>query len=169
MKGGDWMSECGCNQVVEDAEKEERLDALFEEWRGAKGALIPILQGAQEIYGYLPKEILLKIGRQLKLPASRVFGVTTFYAQFHLHPRGRNITRVCLGTACHVRGGAQIFERMKQEIGVDDGETTPDMRYTLETVACLGCCGLSPVIMINGEAYGRLTPDGLKEIVQKYQ
>jgi len=166
------MSECGCNQVVEDAEdlaKKERLESLFEQWRGVNGALIPILQGAQEIYGYLPKEILLKIGRQLKLPASRVFGVTTFYAQFHLHPRGRNIARVCLGTACHVRGGAEIFERMKQEIGVNDGETTPDLRYTLETVACLDCCGLSPVIMINGEAYGRLTPDGLKEIVDQYQ
>jgi NADH-quinone oxidoreductase subunit E len=166
------MSTCGCIQPVEDEEareKEKALDTLFEKWRGMKGALIPILQGAQEIYGYLPKEILLKIARQTKLPSSRIFGVATFYAQFHLSPRGRNIVRVCLGTACHVRGGAQIFERMKQELGIDNGETTPDLRYTLETVACLGCCGLSPVINVNGEAHGRLKPEGLKEIIDECQ
>lgn len=163
------MCECSCSQVDEDVQKEKELEALFEEWRGAKGSLIPVLQGAQEIYGYLPKEILQRIARQLKLPSSRVFGVATFYAQFKMHPRGRNIARVCLGTACHVRGGAKIFERMKQELGVASGETTPDLRYTLETVACLGCCGLAPVIMVNDETHGRLTPDGLKNIVAKYQ
>lgn len=162
------MSECGCTEPTEDV-KSEALDALFAKWEGMNGALIPILQGAQEIYGYLPKEIMQKIARQLKLPASRIFGVATFYAQFHLHPRGRNIARVCLGTACHVRGGARIFEQMKNVLAVDNGETTPDLRYTLETVACLGCCGLSPVIMINDDTYGSLTPNQLAGIAEKYQ
>ena len=162
------MADCGCTEPTAD-QQAEALEALFEKWKGMNGALIPILQGAQEIYGYLPKEIMQKIARQLKLPASRIFGVATFYAQFHLHPRGRNIARVCLGTACHVRGGAKIFEQMKNVLAVNDGETTPDLRYTLETVACLGCCGLSPVIMVNNDTYGSLTPDQLAGIVEKYQ
>lgn len=163
------MCEEACAQSAEDIQKEKDFEALLATWSGVKGALIPILQGAQGIYGYLPKEILLKIAKAQKVPPSRVFGVATFYAQFHLRPRGRNIVRVCLGTACHVRGGAKIFERMKKELGVENGETTPDLRYTLETVACLGCCGLSPVIMINDDTYGSLTPDKLPEILKEYQ
>ncbi|AFV12043.1 NADH-quinone oxidoreductase subunit E [Thermacetogenium phaeum DSM 12270] len=163
------MSEACCAEPAGDAQKEKELQQLFEKWRGVKGALIPILQGAQSIYGYLPKEVLLRIAKELKLPPSRVFGVATFYAQFHLSPRGRNIVRVCLGTACHVRGGARIFEQMQKELGVGNGETTPDLRFTLETVACLGCCGLSPVIMVNDDTHGRLTPDKLKGIVERYQ
>jgi NADH-quinone oxidoreductase subunit E len=129
------MPEAGCAQPAEDVQKEKELQDLFAKWSGVKGSLIPILQGAQEIYGYLPKEVLLQIARELKLPPSRVFGVVTFYAQFHLEPRGRNIVRVCLGTACHVRGASRIFERMQDEIGVSDGETTEDLRFTLETAA----------------------------------
>ena len=163
------MCGCSCDQVDEDVQKEKDLETLLEKWRDAKGSLIPTLQGAQEIYGYLPKEILLKIAVAVKVTGQPGFWSDDFLCPVPSESQGRNITRVCLGTACHVRGGRQIFERMKQELGIDDGETTPDMRYTLETVACLGCCGLSPVIMINGEAHGRLTPDGLKEIVDKYQ
>ncbi|MDH7577893.1 MAG: NADH-quinone oxidoreductase subunit NuoE [Bacillota bacterium] len=163
------MCECGCTQPAGDAQKEKELKDLFEKWRGVKGALIPILQGAQAIYGYLPREILIWIARELKLPPSRVFGAATFYAQFHLKPRGRNIVRVCLGTACHVRGGARIFERLQQELGVGNNETTPDLNFTLETVACLGCCGLSPVIMVNDDTHGRLAPDKLKDILANYQ
>lgn len=157
-----------CVEPYGENQKEEQLAKLLDRWRGAKGALIPVLQGAQAIYGYLPKEVLLRISRELKIPASRVFGGATFYAQFHLKPRGRNIVRVCLGTACHVRGGAKIFEQMRKVLGVDDGETTDDLRYTLETVACLGCCGLSPVIMVNDDTHGRLTPDKLQDIVGRY-
>lgn len=163
------MCECGCTQPAVVTQKEQELQALFEQWRGKKGALIPILQGAQAIYGYLPKELLLRIARELKLPPSQVFGVATFYAQFHLSPRGRNIVRVCMGTACHVRGGAKIFEEIKKELGIGDGETTPDLRYTLETVACLGCCGLAPVMMVNDDTHGRLTPDMVKDILKQYQ
>ena len=163
------MPEAGCAQPAEDVQMEKELQDLFAKWRGIKGSLIPILQGAQEIYGYLPKEVLLQIARELKLPPSRVFGVVTFYAQFHLEPRGRNIVRVCLGTACHVRGASRVFERMQEEIGVGDGETTEDLRFTLETVACLGCCGLSPVVMINDDTHGRLEPDKLRSIVNQYE
>jgi NADH-quinone oxidoreductase subunit E len=163
------MSDCGCSQPAEDVQKEKDLDVLIEQWSGVQGALIPLLQGAQAICGYLPKEVLLKIARAQKVPSSRVFGVATFYAQFHLIPRGRNIIRVCLGTACHVRGGAKIFERTKKELGVENEETTEDRRYTLETVACLGCCGLSPVIMANDDTYGSLIPEKLPEILQKYE
>lgn len=163
------MSEAGCAQPAEDIRMEKELQDLFGKWRGTKGSLIPILQGAQEIYGYLPKEVLLTIARELKLPPSRVFGVVTFYAQFHLEPRGRNIVKVCLGTACHVRGGSKIYERMQDELGVGDGETTEDLRYTLETVACLGCCGLSPVVMVNDETHGRLEPEDLRDIVDQYE
>lgn len=163
------MSESSCAQSTEDLQKEKELSELFTQWHGKPGSLIPILQGAQAIYGYLPKELLLRIARELKLPPSRVFGVATFYAQFHLNPRGRNIVRVCLGTACHVRGGAKIYEGVKKELQVDDGETTPDLRFTLETVACLGCCGLSPVVMINDDTFGSLIPDKLSGIIQHYQ
>ncbi|MGI6406665.1 MAG: NADH-quinone oxidoreductase subunit NuoE [Syntrophaceticus sp.] len=163
------MSEAGCAQSAEVVQMEKELQDLFEKWRGTKGSLIPVLQGAQEIYGYLPKEVLLNIARELKLPPSRVFGVVTFYAQFHLEPRGRNIARVCLGTACHVRGGSKIFERMQEELGIGDGETTEDLRFTLETVACLGCCGLSPVVMINDDTHGRLEPENLRSIIDQYE
>ncbi|MDD2555602.1 MAG: NADH-quinone oxidoreductase subunit NuoE [Syntrophaceticus sp.] len=163
------MSEVGCAQPAEDIRMEKELQDLFGKWQGMKGSLIPILQGAQEIYGYLPKEVLLIIARELKLPPSRVFGVVTFYAQFHLEPRGRNIVKVCLGTACHVRGGSKIYERMQEVLGVGDGETTEDLRYTLETVACLGCCGLSPVVMVNDDTHGRLEPEDLKSIVDQYE
>jgi len=162
------MSGCACTPVAGAAE-EEALSELFGKWKDTKGALIPVLQGAQEIYGYLPREVLARIAQELKLPPSRVFGVASFYAQFHLEPRGRNVVRVCLGTACHVRGGAQIFDETRKQLGVDDGETSGDLRYTLETVACLGCCGLSPVVMVNDDTYGSLTTDKLAPILEKYE
>ena len=163
------MSACCCCQEEETKAKEEALQRLFAEYRGVKGALIPLLQGAQEIYGYLPKEVMQKISEELKIPFSKTFGVATFYAQFHLKPRGRNIIRVCLGTACHVRGGAKVFGAIKEHLGVDDGETTEDLRYTLETVACLGACGLAPCMMVNDDTHGRLTPDRSTEMLAKYE
>jgi NADH-quinone oxidoreductase subunit E len=150
-------------------QQEKALQELFDQYRGYKGALIPVLQGAQEIYGYLPKEVLEKIAKELGIPFSKVFGVVTFYAQFHLKPRGRNIIRVCLGTACHVRGGAKIFAAVKENLGVGDGGTTDDLRYTLETVACIGACGLSPCMMVNTDTHGRLIPGAIPEILENYK
>ncbi len=162
------MAVCECGHPVTDP-KQEKLQDLLESYKGQDGALIPVLQEAQNIYGYLSKEVMGEISNELKIPTSKIFGVATFYAQFHLKPRGRNIVRVCLGTACHVRGGAKIFEAVQNHLGIDQGETTEDLRYTLETVACLGCCGLAPVLMINDDTHGRLTPDMIPDIVEQYE
>lgn len=159
---------CQCGAEVNDPKYEE-LEEILARFQGQKGALIPVLQGAQEVFGYLPGDVLKRISEALKLPFSQVYGVVTFYAQFHLKPRGRNIIRVCLGTACHVRGGAKIFETIQKELNIKDGETTPDLRYTLESVACIGACGLAPVIMVNDETHGRLTPDKLSGILAQYE
>lgn len=162
------MAACKCGEHAE-LTQEEALQKLFDLYRDQKGALIPVLQEAQNIYGYLPKEVLRKIAEELRMPFSKVFGVATFYAQFHLKPRGRNIIRVCLGTACHVRGGAKVFKAIQEHLGVADGETTGDLRYTLETVACLGACGLAPCMMVNDDTHGRLTPERAAEMLAKYE
>lgn len=151
------------------SEAKKVLEPVFARYRGVKGALIPLLQEAQEVYGYLPREVMEAIAQELKIPFSKVYGVATFYAQFHLKPRGRNIIRVCQGTACHVRGGAKVFAALKEHLGVGNNETTPDLRFTLETVACLGACGLAPVMMVNDDTHGRLTPEAAKEILNRYE
>ncbi|GEA14246.1 NADH-quinone oxidoreductase subunit E [Moorella sp. E308F] len=148
--------------------KAKALAEVLERYAGTKGALIPLLQEAQEIYGYLSREVMQEIARRLKIPFSQVYGVATFYTQFHLKPRGRNIIRVCQGTACHVRGGARLLEAISATLGIGKNETTPDGRFTLETVACLGSCGLAPVMMINEETYGRLAPEKIPTILEKY-
>ena len=147
----------------------EQLAQLLDKYRGTKGSLIPVLQQAQEIFGYLPKEVLIKISQTIDVPISQVYGVVTFYAQFHLEPRGKHIIRSCQGTACHVRGGKTILETMEKALGVKAGHTTDDARFTLETIACLGACGMAPVMQINGETHGRLTPEIIPEILAKYK
>ncbi len=134
-----------------------------------KGALIPVLQQAQEVYRYLPKAVLKRIAHELSLPVAEVFGVATFYAQFHLKPRGRNIIRCCQGTACHVRGGKSVLESVCDYLNLEPGGTTKDLEFTLETVACLGACGLAPVMMINDDTHGRLTKDDIAKIIDSYQ
>lgn len=156
---------CEC----EDVSRDEALGKLLDQYRDYKGGLIPVLQEAQNIYGYLPKDVLQRISKELRIPFSKVFGVCTFYAQFHLKPRGRNIIRVCLGTACHVRGGAQVFEAAQESLGVKQGGTTEDLRFTLETVACIGACGLSPCMMINDDTHGRLAPKQVSGIFESYK
>ena len=163
------MCECCCsNEPVHDPKKDE-LAKVFEKYADRKGAMIPVLQEAQEIYGYLPEEVMFDIARNLKIPASKVYGVATFYAQFHLEPRGKNIIRICLGTACHVRGGTKILEKLEDILKIKDGETTPDLHFTLESVACIGACGLAPVIMVNDNTHGRLTPDLVADVVESYK
>lgn len=151
-----------------NASQEEALARLLDQYRDYRGGLIPVLQEVQNIYGYLPGDILKHVARELRIPFSKVFGVCTFYAQFHLKPRGRNIIRVCLGTACHVRGGAKIFEAAQDSLGVEPGGTTDDLRFTLETVACIGACGLSPCMMVNDETHGRLVPKKVGGIFESY-
>jgi NADH-quinone oxidoreductase subunit E len=146
-----------------------RLDELLADLGNKKGTLIPILQKAQEIFGYLPREILVRISEKTHVPLSRVYGVVTFYAQFHLKPRGRNIVRSCQGTACHVRGAKAILAEIKKQLALEgEDATTNDLAFTLETVACIGCCGLAPVIMVNDETHGRLVPDAIKGILEQY-
>ena len=157
--------------VEKASEQKEQLNALLEKYRGTKGSVIPVLQQAQEIYGYLPIEVQSIIAEEMGIPLeiSQIYGVVTFYAQFHLEPRGRNIIRSCQGTACHVRGAKSVLKAIQDKLGLKEGQTTtPDLKFTLETVACIGACGLAPVFMVNDDTHGRLTPESVGPILDKY-
>jgi len=127
--------------------------------------LIPILQEIQREYGYLPPEVLFELSRRTNIAASRIYGVATFYEQFYLEPHGRNTIRCCRGTACHVRGGQGVIRSVARTLGVEQGQTTEDMEFTFETVACLGACALSPVMVVNGAYYGKMTPQKTKVLL----
>ena len=146
---------------------DDRLDEILSPYGGREDELIPILQQVQQVFGYLPEQAMKKIAKFLKLPESSVFGVGTFYAQFKLIPTGRNIIRVCRGTACHVRGSAQILGEMQKQLGISVGETTPDLEYSLETTACFGSCALAPVVVINNKVYGKMTAKKIGKILNK--
>ena len=143
----------------------ERLDDILSRYTKDKSQLIPILQEAQESFGYLPEEVMLGIARFLRLASSVVYGVVTFYAQFKLNPTGKIIVKVCRGTACHVRGGAAILSEVEKKLGIKPGETTEDLEYTLETIACFGSCALAPVMVIGDTVYGRMTTKNAAEIL----
>jgi len=137
---------------------EKRLNVIFSKFEGKVEELIPILQKTQVEFGYLPEDAMLEIARFTGVPESKVFAVATFYAQFRFTPIGRNHVMVCRGTACHVRGAPRILDEIEKKLGIKEGDTTPDMEYSLETVACIGACGLSPCIMINNKVVTKLTP-----------
>lgn len=143
------------------------VDAILARHSYDPGALIAILQETQEAYGYLPPVALRYIAARTRLRPAHVYGVATFYTQFRLHPVGKRVVMVCQGTACHVNGGKIILQALTEELGVKEGETTPDGEFTLQTVACLGCCSLAPVMMVSGEAYGQLTPDKARRIIRE--
>jgi NADH-quinone oxidoreductase subunit E len=143
-----------------------KLTAILEKYEGQPGSLIPILQELQALKGYLPAEDLVKVSRGTSVPLSEIYAVATFYSQFYLEKRGRHIVRVCRGTACHVKGGHAVLKAVEHELGVGDGETTEDYSFTLETVACLGACFLAPVIVVDGDYFGRLTPDKAASILR---
>jgi NADH-quinone oxidoreductase subunit E len=143
-----------------------KLDRIVQEVGQERGALILILQRAQQAYGYLPKELLVAIAERLSMPPSRVLGVATFYSRFHLTPRGRHIIQQCDGTACHVRGAKRIVSTVLRELGTDAGGTTPDLKLTYEVVYCLGSCGLAPTAMVDGQVVGRLTEDKMLNIIE---
>ncbi len=130
--------------------------------------LVPILQQVQKAYGYLPKSILMAVSDRTGISASQIYGVATFYEQFYLEPHGRHTIRCCRGTACHVRGSTNIINAIQQALGIEPNETTEDMRYTFETVACLGTCFLAPVMMINNDYYGHLNARKIKSILERY-
>jgi NADH-quinone oxidoreductase subunit E len=146
---------------------EQSLDAILECFEGRSEELIPILQRVQQHYGYLPKEALREIARFTRVPESRVYAVATFYAQFRFKPIGRKHIMVCRGTACHVRGAPRILQELERQLGIKEGETTPDLEYSLETVACIGACGLSPCVMVNNQVQARLTPRKAAQLVRR--
>jgi NADH-quinone oxidoreductase subunit E len=146
-----------------EAAVEERLNEILTSYQGQEEELIPILQQVQQVFGYLPEPAMKRIARFLKLPESTVFGVGTFYAQFKLVPSGRNIIKVCRGTACHVRDATSILGEVEKQLGIKPGESTPDLEYALETIACFGSCALAPVMVIGHNVYGRMTPAKVKE------
>ena len=141
------------------------MDEVLDTYADTKGSLITILQKAQEIYGYLPMDVIRLISDRTGVKPAKIMGVATFYAQFRLQPVGKYLIMLCKGTACHVNGSDLIEKTVTETLGIKDGETTPDGLFTLKNVACLGCCSLSPVMMINDETYGRLTPQKTKEIL----
>ena len=132
------------------------------------GELIPILQKIQEAYGYLPPSVMMAASSRTGIAASRIYGVATFYEQFHLEPHGRHTIKCCRGTACHVKGGRNIIRAISRTLGVEEGEMTEDMRFTFETVACLGTCFLGPVMMVNNDYYGHMTSNKVKDILERY-
>ncbi len=142
------------------------LNPLIEKYRDKKGNLIPLLQGTQDIFGYIPREAFLKISEETGLDLSDMYGVATFYAQFRLNPVGKHIIKVCHGTACHVQNANEVTESLQDALKVKDGETTEDGLFTLESVACLGCCSLAPVMMIGDETYGKLDGKQAVKIVK---
>ncbi len=162
-----------CERPSKKSIDQEELDltqlrAILDQHKDHAGVLIPVLQESQKVYGYLSEDILATIADDLGLPLSQVYGVATFYSQFRLQPHGENIIRVCHGTACHVSGAKEITAAIEKQLGIVSGATTKDRKFTLDTVACLGCCSLAPVLMINEETHGRLTAGKAKKVVRKY-
>ena len=133
------------------------------------GALIPLLQSAQDSYGYIPEKVIHYVSEIVGIPAAEIYGVITFYAQFRLKPLGKNVIKICEGTACHVNGAKSILNALQNELGISVDETTEDGLFTLQSVACIGCCSLAPVIMINSETHGNLTPDLTRKVLRKHK
>ena len=157
---------CGCGQKDE---KFEKIKGIIEEHKEQKGALIPVLHEVQNLYGYLPEDILHVVSQELNVPMTEIYGVATFYSIFSLKPKGEHVIRVCLGTACYVKGSQLIIDKISQELNVEVGKTTEDGKFTLEATRCLGACGLAPVMTIGEKVYGRLVPDDIPGILAEYK
>ena len=156
-------------QFTGTEEQEKELLGVINELKDEKGALMPILQRAQDIYGYLPIEVQKIISNETGIPLEKIYGVTTFYSQFNLSPKGRYRISVCLGTACYVKGSGDIYNKLMEKLGIVGGECTSDGKFSLDACRCVGACGLAPVMMVNDEVYGRLTVDDIDDILAKYE
>lgn len=150
-------------------EQKAELLSVIHELEGEKGALMPIMQRAQDIYGYLPIEVQTMISDELHVPLEKIYGIATFYSQFALNPKGRYQISVCLGTACYVKGSGDIYNKLMELLGIVGGECTPDGKFSLDACRCVGACGLAPVMMVNDEVYGRLSVDDIPGILAKYE
>jgi len=160
------------NATVDEASEqqlEEQFLELLEHYRGQKGSLVPLLQGAQAIFGYLPENVMRRVAEGADEPLSKALGVATFYSQFRLKPHAKNTIRCCHGTACHVSGAKRVSEEVEKYLGIEAGENTADMLYTIEEVHCVGACGMAPVVMINDRAHGKLTPEKAVEVVKAFR
>ena len=150
-------------------EQKRKLLAVISELKDEKGALMPIMQHAQEIYGYLPIEVQKIIAEQTGIPMSKIYGVATFYSQFNLNPKGKYQISVCLGTACYVKGAGNIMDRVQQYLGIEDGGCTPDGKFSLDSCRCIGACGLAPAMMVDDDVYKQVTPAKLRSILAQYE
>jgi NADP-reducing hydrogenase subunit HndA len=149
--------------------RDQKLQEIIEKYKTSRGALIPVLHEAQELYGYLPMEVQKKISEGLNLPLSEIYGVVTFYTQFSLKPKGKYKISVCMGTACYVKGSGQILDKLKEKLGINVGDCTEDGKFSLDACRCIGACGLAPVITVNEDVYGRLVADEIEGIIEKYK
>ena len=149
-------------------EQEEALKKIIAENKDQKGALMPVMQQAQDIYGYLPIEVQTMIADGMNIPLEKVYGVSTFYSQFALNPKGKYQISVCLGTACYVKGSGDVYAKIEEILGIKGGECTPDGKFSLDACRCVGACGLAPVMMVNDEVFGRLKPDDVKGILEQF-
>jgi NADH-quinone oxidoreductase subunit E len=149
--------------------RKESFNYRLWKYNGAPGELIPLLQSAQEHFGYIPRRAITYISGVTGIPESDIYGVITFYSQFRLQPMGKFVVRACAGTACHVSGAKSIIDTIEDELGIEVGDTTEDCLFTLLTVACIGCCSLAPVVMVNNDTHGRLTPASLRKILKEYR
>jgi len=150
-------------------EQEAKLLEVIAKYKGMKGALMPIMQEAQEIYGYLPYQVQKIISDETGIPIEKIYGVATFYAQFSMSPKGKYVVAMCLGTACYVKGAGAILEEIEKVLGIEDGGCTPDGKFSLEVCRCVGACGLAPVMIVDGDVYGKMTPDRVAGILAKYE
>lgn len=155
-----------CAQAKENAKK---LDAIIEKYKDTRGALIPVLHEAQDVYGYLPLEVQRVIAEKLDIPLAEVYGVVSFYTQFSINPKGKYQINVCMGTACYVKGANEILDKFKTRLSIDVGECTEDGLFSLEACRCIGSCGLAPVVTINDDVYGKLIADDVDGIIDKYE
>ncbi|CCQ96214.1 NADP-reducing hydrogenase subunit HndA [[Clostridium] ultunense Esp] len=150
-------------------EKLKDLKIFMRENKRKKGALMAVLHEAQNLFGYLPIEVQKMISEELRIPLSEIYGVATFYSQFSLIPKGEYKIGVCLGTACYVKGAQEILDKVEELLGIGVGQTTPDRKFSIDATRCLGACGLAPVLTVNEDVYGKLNPDDVKEIIEKYR
>ena len=153
----------------ETEEQRKQLDKVIAQHKHTKCAVMPVLQKAQDIYGYLPIEVVTRIANGLDVSVEEVYGVATFYSQFSLYPKGEYNVAVCLGTACYVKGSGDVMAKLKQVLGINEGEITPDGKFSIEATRCIGCCGLAPVLTVNGEVYGKVTVAQVEGIINKYK
>ena len=149
-------------------EQELKLRKVIEALKDEKGCLMPIMQKAQDIYGYLPYQVMKIISDGTGIPMEKIYGIATFYAQFKLAPKGQHEISVCLGTACYVKGSGEVLERVKKELGIDDGEVTSDGKFSIDSCRCVGAYGLAPVMIVSGDVYAKVTPDMVPDILAKY-